>query len=95
MSERYLVLVAYDIADPRRLRRVAEALEEVGERVQKSVFECGLSAAGLAALRARVRQLIDAEEDRVLFQPLCNACRHRITWQGKPPPAATEAFWIV
>lgn len=94
MSTRYLVLVAYDIADPRRLQRVARALEEIGERVQKSVFECGVTPDGLIALRKRLRTLIDPREDRVLLQPLCPHCRHAMLWQGKPPPTATEAFWV-
>jgi len=44
------VLVAYDVATEdsagrRRLRRVAQACEAYGQRVQKSVFECVLSDA--------------------------------------------------
>ena len=95
MSERHLVLVAYDIADPRRLQRVAHALEAVGDRVQKSVFECGLTPDGLIALRERLRTLIDPQEDHILLQPLCPRCRHTLVWQGKPPPAESEAFWVV
>lgn len=37
-----LRLIAYDITDPRRLRRVAQTCEDFGVRVQKSVFECWL-----------------------------------------------------
>lgn len=95
MSERHLVLVAYDIADPRRLQRVARELEALGERVQKSVFECGLTPDGLLALRERLRALIDPQEDHVLLQPLCPHCRQSFVWQGKAPPTASEAFWII
>jgi CRISPR-associated protein Cas2 len=40
-----LILVTYDVstvekAGQRRLRRVAQACEDYGVRVQKSVFEC-------------------------------------------------------
>ena len=85
------VFVSYDIADPGRLRRVATLCEGYGERVQKSVFECGVTPDGLIALRA----LIDPREDRVLLQPLCPHCRHAMVWQGKPPPITTEAFWVI
>ena len=95
MSQLYLVLVAYDIADPRRLRRVARVLEAAGDRVQKSVFECGLSADALKALRCRLRQIIDPRQDHILIQPVCTHCRSAITWQGKAPAASTEPFWIV
>ena len=45
-----LILVTYDIADPRRLRRVAKVSEGFGRRVQKSVFECELDERGLNRL---------------------------------------------
>ncbi|MFA7523794.1 MAG: CRISPR-associated endonuclease Cas2, partial [Acidithiobacillus sp.] len=40
-----LIIVTYDVstetaAGRKRLRRVAKACERVGQRVQKSVFEC-------------------------------------------------------
>ena len=35
-------LVSYDIANPKRLRRVAKLLESFGTRLQYSVFECPL-----------------------------------------------------
>ena len=62
------VLVAYDVATDtlagrRRLRRVAEVCEAHGQRVQKSVFECLLSAAELERLKHKLAQVIDKEED--------------------------------
>ena len=39
-----LAVVAYDIADPKRLQRVAKHCEDFGLRVQYSVFECRLEA---------------------------------------------------
>ncbi len=41
-SEEMLRLIAYDIADERRLRRIAKVCEGFGVRVQKSLFECWL-----------------------------------------------------
>ena len=45
-----LVIVCYDVntedrAGRRRLRRVARACEGMGQRVQKSVFECRIDLA--------------------------------------------------
>lgn len=95
MTQLYLVLVAYDIAHPKRLRRVAKALESVGDRVQKSVFECGLTPDALLALRQRLRRLIDPAEDNILIQPICPYCREKMHWQGKPPAPETDMFWII
>ncbi len=62
------VLVAYDVstetaAGRRRLRRVAQACEGFGQRVQKSVFECVLNAGQLEQLRHRLRKEMNPDED--------------------------------
>jgi CRISPR-associated protein Cas2 len=62
------LLVAYDISTvtaegERRLRRVAQACEGFGQRVQKSVFECTLSPAKLEMLLHRVSREMDLRED--------------------------------
>ena len=65
------ILVAYDIADTEttgasRLRRIADACEKYGQRVQFSVFECRLSKARLARLIGEVEDIIDRDRDSVL-----------------------------
>lgn len=59
-----LVLVTYDVntesaAGRRRLRKVAKACVDYGQRVQNSVFECLLDAAQYAVFKARLSALID------------------------------------
>ena len=54
-----LILVTYDVstvqkAGQRRLRRVAQACEDYGVRVQKSVFECQVGQTEWASLRDRL-----------------------------------------
>lgn len=63
-----LVIVCYDVntetaAGRRRLRRVAKACEGVGQRVQKSVFECRFDLAGLENLERKLLAIIDLEQD--------------------------------
>ena len=53
-------LVTYDVSDPRALRRTAKLLNTFGTRVQKSVFECHLTASQFAHLRRRIEE----ERDR-------------------------------
>jgi len=69
------ILITYDIstetaAGRRRLRHVAKLCEAHGQRVQKSVFECWLSAAELEALRHRLERAIKQEEDSLRFYRL-------------------------
>ena len=47
-------LVAYDIADPKRLRKVARACEDFGLRRQYSVFFCRLTPVNLVRNWARI-----------------------------------------
>lgn len=77
-------LVCYDIADPKRLRKVARACEDFGRRYQFSVFFCRLSAADGVRLRSRVYDAIDLERDQVLFIPLCGRCAPTIEALGRP-----------
>lgn len=63
-------LVSYDISHPKRLRRVAKAMEGFGVRLQYSVFECPLDDMRLAMLKATLQPLIHHDEDQVLFVSL-------------------------
>jgi CRISPR-associated protein Cas2 len=59
-------LMAYDVADPKRLRRVCTLMEDHGERLQYSVFLCDLTSAELAELEASVLDVMDLGEDSVI-----------------------------
>lgn len=63
-------LVSYDICHPKRLRRVAKAMESYGTRIQFSVFECALDEMRLNRLKAALQPLMNHEEDQVLFVSL-------------------------
>jgi CRISPR-associated protein Cas2 len=80
-------IVAYDISDPKRLRKVAIACEDYGVRKQLSVFLCRLSATDFVRLRSRLYDLIDLAEDQVLFIPLCAKCVPQIEAMGRPTEA--------
>ena len=41
------MIVAYDIADPKRLQRIAKIMKDYGLRVQKSIFERPTYPAGM------------------------------------------------
>jgi CRISPR-associated protein Cas2 len=67
-----LVLIVYDVATsdeggPRRLRRVARACMDYGQRVQKSVFECKVGPTEWEALRGRLLDEMSEERDSLRF----------------------------
>lgn len=63
-------LVTYDICDDKRLRRVFKLMRDWGDHLQYSVFECQLNRAELIELKDRLKQLIHAAQDQVLFVDL-------------------------
>lgn len=77
-------LVAYDICDPKRLRKVARTCEDFGQRRQYSVFLCRLTALSLVKLKSRLYDIIDLERDQVLFIPLCDRCAALMESLGRP-----------
>lgn len=62
------LLVTYDVSTEtaegrRRLRRVAQACQAYGQRVQKSVFECSVNAVQREQLISRLLMEIKPAED--------------------------------
>lgn len=85
-----LMLVTYDVntessAGRRRLRRVARACLDFGQRVQQSVFECEVDPAQWTTLRARLISEIDPEMDSLRFYRLGAEGRRRVEHIGAKP----------
>ncbi len=58
-------VIAYDICDPKRLRRIARRVERQALRTQKSVFLFDGDRAALDALLDAVAPLMDLKQDVV------------------------------
>lgn len=90
-----LMLVTYDVntQDPagrRRLRRVAKACRDLGQRVQNSVFECEVDPAQWTVLRARLLEEVDLEKDSLRFYRLGADGKRRIEHVGAKPTTDLE-----
>ncbi|WP_022681037.1 CRISPR-associated endonuclease Cas2 [Sandarakinorhabdus limnophila] len=86
-----LMLVTYDVntedaAGRRRLRRIANACKDFGQRVQNSVFECEVDPAQWTKLRARLMDKIDAERDSLRFYRLGAEGQRRVEHVGAKMP---------
>lgn len=67
-----LVIVAYDVstettAGRKRLRRVAKTCEAVGQRVQKSLFECRVNLMQFEQLERALLDIINQDTDNLRF----------------------------
>jgi CRISPR-associated protein Cas2 len=76
-------IVAYDISNPKRLRKVATCCEDFGVRKQLSVFLCRLTTTDFVRLRSWLYDLLNLEEDQVFFIPLCGKCVQQIESLGR------------
>lgn len=95
-----LVLVSYDVATEdqggaRRLRRVARACVDYGQRVQYSVFECLVDPEQWSRLKLRLLQEFDAEKDSLRFYYLGARFRNRIEHHGTKATVDPESPLIV
>jgi len=82
-----LVLITYDVStevgnSARRLRRVARACRDYGQRVQYSVFECEVDPAQWVKLKARLEGEIDPENDSLRYYYLGSNWKHRVEHVG-------------
>ncbi len=83
-----LVLVSYDVstetaAGRRRLRRAAKTCLNFGQRVQKSVFECKVTAMQLELLKADLLDIIDETEDNLRIYHIQEPLERHVMEFGK------------
>ncbi len=83
-------VVAYDIPDDKRRKKVSDLLEGYGKRVQYSVFECLLIQTKYNELRSRLKKQVKLEEDSVRFYPLSRHTLGQVETWGVGP-AVTKA----
>lgn len=81
-SHQKVYIIAYDICDPRRLRRVYRTMRGFGDHVQYSVFRCVLSDVQRERMVDRLCDEIHHDEDQVLIIPLGSADSRR-AWQAE------------
>ncbi|HNY29801.1 MAG TPA: CRISPR-associated endonuclease Cas2 [Fibrobacteria bacterium] len=63
-------LVAWDVADSKRLRAVRRCAEDFGHPLQKSVFLCDLKREEAARFRLRLGKILKPSQDQVVFLDL-------------------------
>jgi len=95
-----MVLITYDVntetnAGKKRLRKIAKACENYGQRVQNSVFECLIDPARLKHLQAKLETLMDKDKDSLRYYYLGNRWRKRVEHVGAKPSLDPEGPLII
>ncbi|MFC0169164.1 CRISPR-associated endonuclease Cas2 [Pseudoduganella danionis] len=85
-----MVLVSYDVrvSDPggaRRLRRLARACLDFGQRAQYSVFELEVDQAQWVVVKRRLSEIIDPECDSLRFYYLGRNWSSKVEHIGAKP----------
>jgi CRISPR-associated protein Cas2 len=67
VAMRNVFLIAYDICDDQRYRRIYKHMCGAGDPLQYSVFRCALTLVELQRLKDQVWPLMKQNEDRVMI----------------------------
>lgn len=83
---RKLLIVTYDISDPKRLRKVFKAMKGFGQHLQLSVFRCDLTDMERFEMIGTLQDLIHHDEDQILLIDLgvSDGRTHRVDSIGRP-----------
>jgi CRISPR-associated protein Cas2 len=95
-----MVLITYDVntEDPegkKRLRLVAKACLDYGQRVQNSVFECLVDPVQFQKLRSRLDRIINTEKDSLRYYYLGSNWKRRVEHIGAKPTYDPEGTLLV
>ncbi|MCS6900462.1 MAG: CRISPR-associated endonuclease Cas2 [Myxococcales bacterium] len=84
-------LLSFDVAHPRRLRKLSRFLEQRSQRVQRSVFELVASPGVLVRLlaQATVPERFNPVLDSLRVYRICDTCQQQVRLCGVGPSLHT------
>jgi CRISPR-associated protein Cas2 len=93
----HLFIVSYDIAEPKRWRKIYKMLHGYGDWLQLSVFQCRLSRKRRVQMEALLSDYLNHREDHLLILDLgpADAIKPHVRSVGKPfVPVNREAVIV-
>ena len=95
-----MILVSYDVmvtspGGKRRLRHVAKACTNFGQRVQCSVFECEVGPAQWVTLKHMLESIIDKETDSLRYYHMGANWKPKVEHIGAKPSIDLQGPLIV
>ncbi|MBI4576326.1 MAG: CRISPR-associated endonuclease Cas2 [Planctomycetes bacterium] len=85
---RHRHLVAYDVRDARRLRRVHREMRGFGDALQYSVFQCDLSTKERVLMEEALKREMNLKLDRAMIVdlgPVAGGVAERVAFIGVVP----------
>lgn len=94
-----MMLVSYDVAHDekgeKRLRHVAKILENYGQRVQYSVFECLVEPSQWVELKTKLLKEINPDYDSLRFYSLGANWQRKVEHIGQKKPLDPQGVLIL
>lgn len=84
-AKKKFVVIAYDVTSTKRRNKVVKILEKAGSRINYSVFECMLTDLQFKRIRDDIAKVIDINEDRIVYYPICLKCYSKLIYQLPQP----------
>ncbi len=88
-------LICYDICHPKRLKKVAKCLEQMGIRVQYSFFNAELDDEMLEKLIKLLMNIMEPTEDKLYVYPICSGCRKKVIIDGTGELLSLDTYMIL
>ena len=92
---RHFYVIGFDVADKTRLRKVAIQMENFGQRIQHSMFECYLNQQEIITLKKRLKHIIEPTKDHIRYYPLCHKDYQKIQLDGIGEVSPNDDFHFV
>lgn len=73
-----VIIVSYDIIVNSKRTKLAKKLQDFGERVQYSVFECNLDNEQIEELKKQTLKFVDLEKDSLRIYRICETCKNKV-----------------
>ena len=89
------IVISYDISDDKKRSKVANLLEDYGQRVQYSVFECRLDEQTFQQLVHKLKPFAAGNEDSIRVYRICQACLKKVILLGKGEITEQPRFFLV
>ncbi len=67
-------LITYDIENNKKRKKISTFLDEFGQRVNYSVYECDLNPVKLKKLKNSLLKAMDKKYDSIRFYHICQNC---------------------
>ena len=89
------VMISYDIVEDKKRLKLMKFLRDYGDRVQKSVFECNLSARTYETVKAEIEKIINKRKDLVRYYRMCKGCVEKVEISGWGEITEEEEFTVI